>query len=163
MKKYFLIGFLIFACIGCKNQANQPDQPEQSAEAQLVKVSIDFRDTVPANLSYLIVSLDSAKLEGGGRVEDIRFWVYPEDFVDSTAVFYLNAAPKYYEIPIVEGRYTVNLLAGIRTFEGEGMPELDLKQITKYSQLNYKLDSIQDSGILGPRIASYHLTSSVLR
>jgi len=163
MKKYLLLGLIILAFVGCKNQANQPgqpEQPEQSADAQLVKVTIDFRDTIPANMSYLVVSLDSAKMDGGGRVEDIRFYVYPEDFIDSAAVFYLNAAPKFYEIPIVEGRYTVNLVAGLRTYEGEGMPELDLKQITNYSQLIYKLDSIVDTGgILGSRNAFFSLVS----
>lgn len=149
---------IAIAMIGCQNQS------EQGSDTHMVKVTIDFQDQLPVGLRYISVTLDSAKVEGGMYFEDLHLFVYPEDFINGNAVLYLNTKPKYYEMPAIEGLYNLVLLTNSKSYVSKRIPEMDIKEIDKYTELNYKLVQCDgDVDISFGGYAIYELVSSKKR
>ena len=142
MKKFLSICMLAVALIGCQGQ-NEPDADNPNVNPHLVNVVIHFQNLLPSEVVELDMLLQKDTLIDGSSPEYIYYTkIYRKDMEGSDIQFCLNALPTYNGVSFKCGYYQL-LLNRADGYYYSIMPELDLKELDKYTDLEYNLTQIE--------------------
>ncbi len=138
MKKIFYIGCILMTFVGCQLK-NEPSTSGLTTD--FVDITLHFQNLLPADLKYIFIGMEDEKLEGSIQVEDgFRAWIHPEDIHGDSVKFRLNATPRYYNMPYINGRYNIKVITHKQYLSD--IPELYFNEIDKYTSLVYQLKNI---------------------
>ena len=139
MNKILYIGCVLLTLAGCQLK-NEPSASELTTD--FVNITLHFQNLLPADLHYIFISMEDEKLDGGIQVEDgFRAWIHPENIQGDSVKFRLNATPRYYNMPYINGRYNIKIITKTSQYQSD-IPELHFNEIDKYTSLVYQLKNI---------------------
>lgn len=128
--------------ISCSQDDN--DVTITESENNLVQVNVNFKGKLPDKVVQIdIVMRDDTLIDNTLVNYPFSHYIYRKDMGDAISIL-LNSKPNSYGIPYATGIYKILLNRGDGYYYSI-LPELDLKEIHKYSKLEYDLVNIDDS------------------